>query len=162
MRYLIFIVLIAITVSCTTNKQEKVSQLPDNWDPILTPYISIVDALVNDDFVKTRELGMQLQNSEATNGVELAFKSMGRLINEASSLYDQRAILEQMAIVMQLYIEQSIINDYYIYKFKCINEYDGKEVTWYALSKKSKNPFIGENSTDCVELVETIEPVIVK
>jgi len=85
---------------------------------------------------------------------------MGALIAETSSAYDQRAILEQFGMVIPLYLEQSIINDYPIYKFKCKNEFDGKEVFWFSLSKQSKNPFIGANSDDCVEMVEEIKPVI--
>ncbi len=160
MRYILNTVLLVLVFSCSTEKEEVVSN--KNFDPILTPYLSIVDALIHDDYAKTREAGEKLRDSEVTNGVELAFKSMGRLISESSSLYDQRSLLEQMAIVMQLYIGQELINDYFIYKFKCKNEFGGKEVFWYGLSKKSSNPFIGDNSNECVELIETIKPVIKK
>ena len=154
---------VVITIGCSENKKEEiVNEIQENYDPIFTPYLAIVDALINDDFEQTRLNGQQLSKAEKNTGVELALVRMGQLLNEASSLYDQRTILEQLGMVMPLYLERSIVNDYPIYKFKCKNEFDGKEVTWFGLSKKSENPFIGNNSDECIELVETIEPVIIK
>lgn len=149
-------------VGCGTEQKEEqeIQEEEIILDPILSPYLSAVDALVSDDYAKAKELGAELQKTEAANGVQLAFKSMGRLLYEASSLYDQRTILEQMTLVMQLYIEQEIINDYPIYKFQCKSEFEDKVLSWYGLDKSSKNPYIGENSTECIELIETIKPVI--
>ena len=159
MKYFFNILFILLVFSCSIEQKEEVIA-DENFDPILTPYFSYVNALGQNDFEKAREVGEQLRDSEANTGVERAFKSMGRLISGSSSLYDQRTILEQMAIVVQLHIEQHLINDYSIFKFRCKNKFDDKEVFWYSLSKKTVNPFIGENSTDCVELIETIKPVI--
>jgi len=161
MKYLLNILFITLIFSCSTEQNEEVVT-NENLDPILTSYFSYVDALGQSDYAKARKIGEQLRDSEASIGVERAFKSMGRLISGSPSLYNQRAILEQMAIVVQLYIEQHLINDYSIYKFRCKNEFDAKEVFWYSLSKQSVNPFIGDNSTDCVELIETVKPVIKK
>lgn len=161
MKYL-SVLFIILAISCTENKKEVVNELPENYDSILTPYLNIVEALAQDDFEKARVVGKQLSEAEKDTGVKLALVRMGQLMNEASSLYDQRTILEQLGMVMPLYIEQSIVNNYAIYKFKCKNEFGGKEVVWFSISKKTNNPFIGNNSDECIELVETIEPVIVK
>jgi len=161
MRYVLSFFFIALVFSCSTEQEEEVVTQED-FDPIMTPYLSLVNALENDDYSKARAIGQGLRDSEAISGVERAFKSMGRLLSESSSMYDQRTILEQMAIVMQLYIEQNLINDYPIYKFKCVNEFDNKEVFWYGLNDTSANPFIGDQSKECVELVETIKPVLKK
>lgn len=163
MKYLTVLFFLVLTVGCSENKKDEVvEEVPENYDPIFTPYLGIVDALINDDFDQTRIVGLQLSKAEKDTGVKLALVRMGQLINEASSLFDQRTILEQLGMVMPLYLEQSIVNDYPIYKFKCKNDFDGKEVVWFGLSKKTENPFIGDNSDECIELVETIEAVIVK
>lgn len=162
MKYNFILIILAIAIACTPNQKEEVSQLQENLDPILSPYFLIVAALSNNDFEKSREAAKRLSDAESNNGVELALVRMGTLMSESSSLYNQRSILEQLGMVIPLYIEQSIINDYQIYKFKCVNEYDGKEVVWFSLLKDSHNPFIGDDSNECIELVETIEPVIVK
>lgn len=163
MKYLTVLIFLVLTVGCFENKKDEVvEEVPENYDPIFTPYLAIVDALINDDFDQTRIVGLQLSKAEKDTGVKLALVRMGQLINEASSLFDQRTILEQLGMVMPLYLEQSIVNDYPIYKFKCKNDFDGKEVVWFGLSKKTENPFIGDNSDECIELVETIEAVIVK
>lgn len=162
-KYLVILFALAILISCSEQKKEEVvDELPENHDPIFTPYLAIVDALINDDFVKSRSAGLQLSKADKDTGVKLALVRMGELMNNASSLYDQRAILEQLGMVMALYLEQSIVNDYSVYKFKCKNEFDGKEVIWFGLSKTTENPFIGKKSDECIELVETIEPVIIK
>ncbi len=159
---LTFLVLFLIGVGCTSSTQEKkVEEVVDeNYDPILTPYFSIVEALIKDDFEKARTYGLEVSKATSDTGVKLALTGMGTLMAEASSSYDQRAILEQFGMVIPLYLEQSIINDYPIYTFKCKNEFDEKEVFWFSLSKQSKNPFIGNNSGDCVEMVEEIKPII--
>lgn len=163
MKYLIFLFVLVLTIGCSEQKKEEVvDKLPKNYDPIFTPYLAIVDALINDDYNQARLVGKQLSEADNDTGVKLALVRMGQLMNEASSLYDQRTILEQLGMVIPLYLEQSIVNEYSIYKFKCVNEFDGKEVVWFSLSKKTNNPFIGDNSEECIELVETIEPVIVK
>ncbi len=163
MKYLKFLIVITLATGCGgTQKEEVVNELPKNYDPILTPYFSIVDALIDDDFDKARQFAMELSRAESTNGVTLALVRMGALMNESSSLYDQRYVLEQLGMVIPLYIEQSVVNDYLIYKFKCKNEFSDKEVVWLGLTKETRNPFIGENSTNCIELIETIEPVIKK
>jgi hypothetical protein len=159
MRYLVIIIFVVSIVSCSQKKQEN-SINSDNYDPIMSPYIAIVEALSQDDFERVSKAGKLLSEANVDNGVMLALVRMGSLIIEASSLYDQRAILEQMGMVMPLYIEQSMLNNYPIYKFNCKNEFDGKVVVWYYVQKNSKNPFIGGNSGECVELVETIDPVI--
>lgn len=162
-KYISILFTLAMFISCSEEKKEEVvDELPENYDPIFTPYLAIVDALINDDFEKSRAAGLQLSKSDKETGVKLALVRMGELFTEASSLYDQRTILEQLGMVMPLYLEQSIVNDYPIYKFKCINEFDGKEVIWFGLSKKTENPFIGDNSDECIELVEKIEPAIIK
>ena len=162
-KYIGVLFVLAILIGCSEEKKEDVvDKLPENYDSIFTPYLAIVDALINDDYNQARLVGKQLSEAEKDTGVKLALVRMGQLMNEASSLYDQRTILEQLGMVIPLYLEQSIVNDYPIFKFKCKNEFDGKEVVWFGLSKNTKNPFIGDNSDECIELVETIEPVIVK
>ncbi len=159
---LTFLVLFLIGVGCTSSTQEKKVEdvVDENYDPILTPYFKIVEALIADNFEKARTYGLEVSKATSDTGVKLALTGMGTLMAEASSSYDQRAVLEQFGMVIPLYLEQSIINDYPIYTFKCKNEFDKKEVFWFSLSKQSKNPFIGNNSGDCVEMVEEIKPII--
>ncbi len=160
---LVILFLVACGSSSSEEKQEvQKFEIKEGQDSILAPYFEIVKALQNDQFETARELGQLLSTAEKDTGVKLALTRMGTLMNQASSTFDQRTILEQMGMVIALYIEQEIINDYSIYKFKCKNEYDGKEVVWYDFSKNTTNPFIGENTDECIELVEVIEPIIKK
>ncbi len=154
--------LVFVGACAGSSNEEKEILKEENLDPILTPYFKIVKALQNDEFDNARKFGKMLSSADANTGVKLALTRMGTMMSESSSAYNQRALLEQLGMVIPLYIEQNMLNDYLIYKFKCKNEFDGKEVFWYGLSKKSANPFIGGNSNECVELIETIKPVIKK
>lgn len=162
--FLALTILIACGAPASEESEVEVKgfELDEGQDPILAPYFEIVKALQNDQFDKAREVGRVLAAAEQDTGVKLALTRMGTLMNQASSTFDQRDILKQMGMVMTLYIEQDIINEVPIYKFKCVNEFDGKEVVWFGLSKHTTNPFIGENSNECIELVETIKPIIKK
>jgi len=160
-------VLLIFLVACSGSASDEAHEatkfeLTEGQDAILVPYFEMVKALQQDDFNKARDLGKILSTAEQDTGVKLALTRMGTLMNQSASTFDQRTILEQMGMVITLYIEQEIINNYPIYKFTCKNEFDGKEVVWFDLSEDSKNPFIGENSSECVDLVETIEPVLNK
>ncbi len=165
-RVLIFFVLFLLAAcgGSTSEKEEESNSfvLAENQDSILMPYFEIVKALQNDEFDKASELGKLLSTASTDTGVKLALTRMGALMSQSSSIYDQRAVLEQMGMVITLYIEQEIMNDYPIYKFKCKNKFDGKEVVWFSFTKKTSNPFIGENSNKCIELIETFEPIIKK
>lgn len=153
--------LLACGGSASDEKEElNIFVLTEGQDSVLTPYFKIVHALQNDEFDKTRGYAKLLSAASVENGVMLALTRMGTLMSESSTSYNQRVILEQMGMVIPLYIEQNALNNYLIYKFKCINEFDAKEVVWYDLSKKTTNPFIGKNSNECIELVETIKPVL--
>ena len=156
---ILFIILIIF--GCTnTDKPDSISQFEEYNDPILAPYFEIVEALSKDNFERAKMGGKQLSKASSDTGVKLALVRMGQLLNEASSLYNQRAILEQLGMVIPLYIDESVTNKFVIYKFKCINEFDGKEVVWLGISAKTRNPFIGGNSNECIELVEKIQPII--
>ncbi len=158
-----FLILLFVVGCSSPQKEEKVEVAKDeNYDPILSPYFLIVEALINDDFERAKTYGLVVSEADSDTGVKLALTRMGILIAQASSTYDQRAVLKQFGMVIPLYIKESLLNYYAIYKYKCKNEFDGKEVYWLSLSKNSKNPFIGENSSECVELVETIEPILNK
>ncbi len=162
MKVLLPFLLLLFVAGCSSPQQEETVKVDKNYDPILTPYFNIVKALQQDEFDKARGFGKQLATASSDTGVKLALTRMGTLMSQSASTYDQRTILEQMGMVITLYIEQEMLNNYFIYKFKCNNEFGSKEVVWYGLSKNTTNPFIGENSNDCIELVETIEPVLKK
>ncbi len=164
MKVLMPFLLLLFVVACSSPQEEETvkEEIDENYDPILSPYFLIVDALVNDDFEGVKKYGNMVSKANSDTGVKLALVRMGTLISQASSTYDQRAVMKQFGMVIPLYIDASVLNSYPIYKFKCKNEFDGKEVFWLSLSKNSKNPFIGGNSNECVDLVETIEPVLNK
>ncbi len=157
----LFLIFLLACGGAPSEEKEEVQELEltEGQDSILTPYFEIVGALQNDEFEKARTLGQLLATAVPDTGVKLALTRMGTLMSQSASMYDQRAILEQMGMVITLYIEQEFINDYPIYKFKCKNEFDDKEVVWYGLSKSTANPFIGKNSDECIELEAIIEPV---
>ncbi len=155
--------ILILGVACTGHQEEekvRVNELPAYGDKVLTLYINMVHALQSDDYLACRTMGEQLAVQPANDGVTLALVRMGNLVEKAASLYDQRAILEQFGLVMPMYIEQHITNDFYIYTFKCVNSFDNKEVVWLDVQKETTNPFIGKKSTDCIELINTIKPVL--
>ena len=147
-----------LLIGCTSST-EKEEKAIETGDPFLTPYFEIVDALIKNDFKAVQKSGARLNSAEHDDGVTLALTRLGRMISEAPSDYQQRMVLYQMGIVIPLYIEQHVLNDFPIYKFSCNNVLDGKEGVWFSKEIKSGNPFAQENKDACATLVETIKPV---
>ena len=159
--------LLVLVGSCSSAEQkaeaiENPTGIQDNYEPVLTPYFDLVNALCNDDLYAAQKSAQVLSNIEVINGVHKVLKSLGGKIAGTSDLRYQREILQQMGIIIQLYIEQSSINNFTIYKFKCANVLDNKVGEWYNNTMTGANPFIGNSSRECIELIETIKPIIIK
>lgn len=160
-RLLFVLVTMFILGACSTPKDEKeeeVAVLEEN-DPFLIPYFDIVDALAHEDFEAVQKAGLKLYENESSDGVSLALTRMGRLIVEAPNFRKQREVLYQMGIVMPLYIEQHVLNDYPIYKYRCSNVLEEKEGVWFTRAKETINPYSGKKD-ECVELIDTIKPIV--
>ena len=159
-KFWFIIVFVPLVTGCASSgSTEEQQEAVEVDDPFLTSYFAIVDALIQNDYKAVQEAGAQLNKAEQNDGVTLALTRMGKMIAEAPSSYQQRMVLYQMGIVIPLYIERNSLHDYPIYKFSCKSVLDGKEGIWFSRNKESKDPYAEENKSDCVELIETIEPV---
>lgn len=155
-----FVLPLFVLISCSSSQKETVTEEPvEEGDPFLTSYFEIVDALTKEDFEQVQEAGLKMYNTESTHGVALALTRLGRLIVEAPTIQKQREVLLQMGEVMPLYIEQNVSNDFPIYKFRCSTTSGEKEEVWFSMKKDVVNPYSGKKDL-CIELVETIEPII--
>lgn len=167
MNKIVISLMLFVVLGCSSTTQEKESVTTSNQeyshgDELLSLYFEIVHALQNDDYLGCRTSAQKLAQLKANDGVTLALVRIGALLQQAPSLYAQRAILKQFGIVIPIYIEEQITNDFFIYSFTCTNKTDGNKVVWLDVNKNTTNPYIGGNSSDCIELKQTIKPVIKK
>jgi Cu(I)/Ag(I) efflux system membrane fusion protein len=156
----------------TIAKKASVSQKSkDALKPLFTEYLSMKDALINDNLENAKKAGsnilktvdglnMALFTGESHNvwmGLSSDLKNTLQHVQHFKTLEEIRKAFQQVSNTM-IGLETSFnTNDEALYVMHCPMANNNKGADWLSISKEVKNPYYGQSMLTCGEITKEIK-----